>query len=193
MDNAQTKPKVLNAAMEQMAWSLANEVDEYLAGLHTDAGITVTGTSASGTDVTSTNALKYISLFAQKLDEANVPMLGRWIVVPPWFGHKLIMSKIVLDTNNSGVLGQGKLGNYYGFDIYVSNNVEHQSGTDRASVMAGYRGTIALATQVMKTMVQDTITVGFKTLVKSLMVYGAKVIRPNTLAVGWLDYTAEAS
>ena len=193
VDMAQTKPKVLAAAQNQMAWSLANEVDEYLATLYTDAGITVTGTISSGTDVTSTNVLKYISLIAQKHDEYNTPMDGRWIVVPPWFAHKLVMSKIVLDTNNSGVLGSGLLGNYYGFDIYVSNNVVHQSGTDRASVMSGYRGSIALATQVMKTRVQDTVTVGFKTLVKSLLVYGAKVIRPNNLAVAWLDYTAEAS
>ena len=193
VDMAQVKPKVLNAAREQAAWALANEVDEYIASLYGQAGITVAGTSAAGVDITSTNTLKYIALIAQKHDEMNTPQMGRWVVVPPWFAHKLLMSKIVLDTNNTGVLGTGKLGSYYGFDIFVSNNVTHQSGTDRAAILSGYKGSIALATQVLKTGVAETIEVGFKTLVKSLMVYGAKVIRPNNLGVLWADYTAEAS
>ena len=33
----------------------------------------------------------------------------------------------------------------------------------------------------------------FKTLAKGLVVYGAKVVRPNTLGVLYADYTAEAS
>jgi len=194
-DLASATPGVMENAINQMAWSLANEVDEHIATLYSEAGITVTGTSAAGTALTSTNVLKYISLIAQNHDEANTPLEGRWIVVPPWFAHKLIMNKIVLDTNNTGILGSGKLGNYYGFDIYVSNNVYHTTpATDgEAAVLSGYKGSIALATQVLKTKVQDTVTVGFKTLVKSLMVYGTKVIRPNNLAVAWFDYTAEAS
>ncbi len=193
VDQAQIKPKVMSDAREQMAWSLANEVDEYLATLYTEAGIAVDGTTSSGVDITSTNVLKYVALIAQKHDEANTPAMGRWIVVPPWFAHKLIMSKIVLDTANTGVLGSGILGNYYGFDIYVSNNVVHQSSTDRASIMSGYMGSIALATQVLKTATESTITIGFKTLVKSLLVYGAKVLRPNNLGVLFADYVAEAS
>lgn len=192
-DSAQATPGVMEQAMNQMSWSIANEIDEYIATLYSEAGITITGTSAAGTDVTSTNILKYISLIAQKHNEYNTPMDGRWIVIPPWMEQKLVMNKIVLDTNNSGVLGTGKLGSYYGFDIYVSNNVYHASGTDRAAVLSGYKGSIALATQVLKTKVAETVEVGFKTLVKSLVVYGARVVRPNNLAVAWLDYTAEAS
>lgn len=193
IDMAQVKPKILDAAREQSAWSLANEVDEYIASLYGQAGIAVGGNATTGADVTSTNTLKYIALTAQKHDEANTPNIGRWMVVPPWFAHKLIMSKIVLDTNNTGVLGSGKLGSYYGFDIYVSNNVNHLSGTDRACILSGYKGSIALATQILKTGVVDSGTIGFKTLVKSLLVYGAKVIRPNNLGILYADYVAEAS
>lgn len=192
-DRAKAKGNFMVEALEKQAWSMANEIDEHLAGLHGQAGITVTGTSASGTDVSSTNTLKYLSLIAQKHDEANTPMDGRWIVVPPWFYQKMLMAKIALDTSNSGMLASGSVGRFMNFDIYVSNNVEHQSGTDRASVMSGYGGTIALAVQVTKTKMQESITIGFKTLVKSLMVYGTKVVRPNNLAVAWLDYKAEAT
>jgi len=192
-DRAQAKGDFVAKALDEMAWSIANEIDEYIASLHGQAGITVTGTSASGTDVSSTNTLKYLSLIAQKHDEANTPQVGRWIVVPPWFYQKMLMAKIALDTNNTNMLETGKVGRFMNFDIYVSNNVVHQSGTDRASVLSGYRGSIALATQVVKTKMAETIETGFKTLVKSLVVYGVKVIRPNNLAVAWLDYTAEAT
>ncbi len=192
-DAAQASGNFMEQALNEQAWSMANEVDEYLASLHGQAGITVAGTSASGQDVTSTNVLKYISLTAQKHNEANTPQVGRWIVVPPWFEQKMLLSKIVLDTSNTATLGNGALGNYMGFDIFVSNNVTHQSGTDRAAILSGYKGSIALATQVLKTKVQDSVTIGFKILIKSLMVYGAKVIRPNNLAVFWADYVAEAT
>ena len=192
-DYAQITPKVLDSAREQSAWSIANEIDEYVASLYGEAGIAVSGDTTTGVDVTSTNVLKYVALTAQKHDEMNTPMVGRWMVVPPWFAHKLTMSKIVLDTNNSGVLASGKLGSYYGIDIYVSNNVPHLSGTDRACIMSGYNGSIALATQVLYTGQAETITVGFKTLVKTLSLYGAKVLRPNNLGILYADYVAEAS
>lgn len=193
-DNAQTKPKLLRDALDQAGWSLANNIDEYVAGLYGQAGIAVGGTSVTGVDVTSTNVMKYMSLAQQKLDEANTPAAGRWMVVPPWFQQKLTLSKIVLDTSNSATLGAGYIGrSFYGFDIWVSNNVYQASGTDRAAILCGYNGSIALAAQVLTTKQESSGTIGFKTLVKGLSVYGAKVIRPNNLGVLWADYIAEAT
>ena len=194
-DNAQTKPKVLREALDQSAWSLANNIDEYIAALYGSATTyTNCGTSTTGVDCSATNVLKYLSMAQQKLDEFNTPPNGRWIVVPPWMAHKMTLAKIVLDTDNSDTLRSGFLGRtMYGFDVYVSNNVYHASGTDRAAVMYGYKGSIALAVQVLATRQVPTVTTGFKTLVKGLVVYGAKVIRPNNLGVLWLDYVAEAT
>ena len=72
-DAAQIKPKLLMDGMNEGAWSLANNIDEYIAALYGEAGIAVGGTSAAGVDVTSTNVLKYLSLAQQKLDEKNTP------------------------------------------------------------------------------------------------------------------------
>ena len=194
VDNAQTKPKVMREAQNEAGFSLANDIDDYISGLYGDAGLAIGGTSTTGVDVQSTNVLKYLSLAQQKLDETNTPQAGRWIVVPPWFAQKMTLSKIALDTSNSGTLGTGYLGKtHYGFDVWVSNQVYHASGTDRAAIMCGYRGSIALAVQVLSTRQQDSGTIGFKTLVKGLVVYGAKVIRPNNLGVLWADYSAEAT
>jgi hypothetical protein len=193
-DNAQTNPKVLREALDQGSWSLANDVDVYIASLYGQAGVAIGGTSATGVDVTATNVMKYLSLAAQKLDERNTPQMGRWVVVPPWFQQKMTLANITLNTNNSDTMGSGYIGRtFYGFDVYVSNNTYHASGTDRAAIMFGYRGSIALATQILVTRQEPSGTVGFKTLVKSLLVYGAKVIRPNNLGILWADYTAEAT
>jgi len=192
-DNAQTNPKLLGAALDQAAWSWANNIDEHIAGFYGQAGVAVGGNSTTGVDVTSTNVLKYLSLAQQKLDETNTPQ-GRWIVVPPWFQQKMTLAGITLDTANSALLGAGYIGRtFYGFDVYVSNNVYQASGTDRAAIMCGYRGSIALAVQVITTRQESSGTIGFKTLVKGLVVYGAKVVRPNNLGILWADYTAEAT
>lgn len=194
VDNAQTKPKLMREAMDEGAYSIANQIDYYISRLYSDAGLAIGGTSTTGVDVTSTNVLKYLSLAQQKLDENNTPMMGRWMVVPPWFAQKLTLSKIALDTNNSGTLAAGYLGrSHYGFDIYVSNQVYHASSTDRAAIMCGYTGSIALAVQYLATRQESSGTIGFKTLVKGLVVFGAKVLRPNNLGVLWADYTAEAT
>jgi hypothetical protein len=106
----------------------------------------------------------------------------------------MVTANVTLNTNNSDTLRAGYIGStFYGFDVYVSNNVYHASGTDRAAIMFGYSGSIALATQVLVTRQEPSGTIGFKTLVKSLAVYGAKVIRPNNLGILWADYTAEAT
>ena len=190
-DMAKAKGNFMAEAMRNQSFALANEVDEYIAGLYSDAGIVVSGTAAACTDITSTNVLKYISMIAQKHDEANTPAQGRWLAVPPWFYQKMLLSKIALDTSNSDALGTGFVGSYMGFNLYVSNNIEAVS--DGHAILSGYPGSITLATQVTDTQVANTVTVGFKYLVKSLLVYGAKVVRPNNLAVLYADETAEAS
>jgi hypothetical protein len=180
--------------MDQGAWSIANNIDEYVAALYSDAALAVGGTVGTGADISSTNVLKYMSLAQQKLDEANTPMQGRWMVVPPWFAQKLALSKITLDTNNSETLGAGYIGRtIYGFDIWVSNNVYHVSSPTGAAIMCGYQGSIALAVQVLATLNEPSGVTGFKRIVKCLVVYGAKVIRPNNLGILWADYTAEAT
>lgn len=195
VDNAQTKPKLLRDALDEAAYSLANNIDYNISRLYLQAGLTVTGSATSGTAISSTNVLKYLSLAAQKLDESNTPQAGRWIVVPPWLAQKMTLSKITLDTSNSDTIGSGFLGRtHYGFDVYASNQVYHYSApTTTGAILCGYKGSIALAVQVLATRQESSGTIGFKSLCKGLVVYGTKVLRPNNLAVIWGTYTAEAS
>jgi hypothetical protein len=185
IDMAQTKPKVMQEAMQESAWGLANAADQYIAALYTDAGIVASlGTEATAIDITSVNVIEYLGLVAQKLDEANVPFESRWMMIPPWFHQKIVLAKITLDTNNSEVFNNGFVGSAMGFNFFMSNNVSVKTAaTNQGSrIMAGYRGTITFAEQISKVEAFRPHD-GFEDAVKGLYLYGAKVTRPDTLAV----------
>lgn len=181
VDNAQTKPKVMAEAMRKAAVALANESDELIAGFYTDAGVNVSSTS-----VTVANAIKVLADAAEGLDENNVPMQGRWMVIPPWFHSKLVLNKILetdgsVDANNA--YGNGFVGRAFGFDIYMSNNLTTGVGAlDFGShyALAGTSRAISFAEQIVK-MEAYRPEDSFSDAVKGLHVYGSKVVDPNAL------------
>jgi len=189
IDAAQAKPKTLMEITRKMGVALSENVDEFIASMCDEAGI-VAGTTGSPTAINSANVTTVLSLIAQKMDEANAPQSGRVAVVPPWFAQKLTLAKIVKDTDNSGVLNTGYVGTYYGFDIYMSNSVSH-SGTTWYKPMFFLRNdTISFAQQIMSTEAMRLET-KFADGIRSLMVYGGKVVRPSTLAIEICAPTAE--
>lgn len=195
LDKAQARPNVLPEAMNEAAWGLSNNVDEYIAAFHSQAGITTDlGVTGTGINIKSTNVLKYLSLIAARMDQANVPLDGRWMVVPPWFHHKMILAKITKDIGYSDqvLVRGGFIGSFYGFSIYWSNNVVNPDFEDDAKIMAGYRGTITLAYQVRKVEAVRPAK-QFVDLIKGMLLYGAKVVRPASLACLTADYEAEAT
>lgn len=192
IDAVQSKPKTLIETTRKMGLGLAEVVDEFIASFHDEAGITADlGTNDTPIAINSSNIVTYLSLIAQKMDEENNPQMGRVAVVPPWFVHKLALAKIDKDTNNSQVLDTGFVGNFYGFDIYSSNSIEH-SGTTYYKPMFFLRNdTISFAQQIMSTEAMR-LENSFADGVRSLMVYGGKVTRPSSLAVLTCAAAAEA-
>jgi hypothetical protein len=77
---------------------------------------------------TAANAYDYLVDLGTALSENNVPMLGRWAVVPPWY-HALLLKDERFVGNGTGynqaVLQGGVVGEAAGFQIHLSNNVPH--------------------------------------------------------------------
>ena len=191
--NAQTKPKVMAAAMKDAAYRLRDNSDAYIAGLYADALITAgLGTEATPIDVTSVNVTEYMGLVSQKMSENNVPDDGRWFVGQPWFIQKLVLARITLDTSNSVYISQGFRGQYLGFDIFESNNVSVGTPASNAKTrnLAGYSQSITFAEQLVKMRAME-LEDSFHTGVSGLYVYGAKYVRPETIACLRADYTVE--
>lgn len=183
VDQAQTKPKVMDEAMRRAAYQLAETVDDRLAALYSEAGLTLT--TNGSTAINSSTILAVMAAAAQVLDEANVPSAGRWMVCPPWFVARLKLAK-VLQTDGSvdagDTMANGALGNVFGFEIRQSNNIT-TSGTGHAHtsyVMAGTRDAITFAEQVVETEAYRP-EAAFSDAVKGLHVYGYKVVQPNAL------------
>ena len=80
----------LETAIQAASYGLRDAADQYIAGLYTGAD----STNQIGTVSVTTAALAYTQLrkLSVKLDEANVPQEGRWVVVPPWY-HGLLLEE----------------------------------------------------------------------------------------------------
>ncbi|MGM9538086.1 MAG: P22 phage major capsid protein family protein [Candidatus Onthomonas sp.] len=186
VDNAQSNPKLVDAAMQRASYGMNDVIDQYLAALllaGVDENNILYGDSDAVTP-TSANAYDYLVDLGVVLNEANVPMMGRWVVVPPWF-HGLLLKDPRFVGNGTGynqaVLQGGLVGEAAGFQIHLSNNVPNTSGT-KYKVIAGTNAAGAFAEQLVE-LEAYRLEKNFSDAVKGLHVYGAKVIQPKALAV----------
>lgn len=172
---------LLSEAAQEAAYGLRDVADAYVAGLYTGAD----SANALGTVSVTSAALAVSTLISlgTKLNVANVPMEGRFVVVPPWYYALLLGSDLFARVDASGSsegLRNGIVGRAFGFDVLMSNNAPLVTGDDYA-VMAGYPGAISFAEQIVSTEAyrpEDS----FSDAIKGLHVYGAKLIRPSGIA-----------
>lgn len=198
IDTAQQNPKVMNGAMDEASYGIADAIDQFIAKLYGDAGVTNTtymGSSASAISVSSGNVILTLSYASRYLDEANVPAGNRMMVIPPWLHQKLLLAEVggvtataVPKLFDDGALTSGYIGDALGFRMVVSNNVAVATGTTYG-VMAFNKTAISYAGQISKIKAVEHES-GFSEGVKGLYVFGAKVVRPAALACLYLTEVA---
>lgn len=190
IDTAQQNPKIMNGAMNEASYAIADAIDQYILGLYAQAGVTNTtymGSAASPISVSSGNVILALSYASRYLTEKNVPTGNRFMIAAPWLHQKMLLAEIggisaaaypkVFD---NGAITSGFVGQALGFNILVSNNVQ-SSATSVSAILAGNQSAISYAGQVSKVKaveLQDSFGEG----VKGLYVYGAKVVQPDALA-----------
>jgi hypothetical protein len=185
VDRAQQNVNVLDEAMRRSAWSLRSEADAYLADIMTTAvpGENKIGSTASPQVPTKDDAYEYLVDLGVLLDEANVPMEMRFVVVPAWF-HGLLLKDdrfIRSGTRRSdAALANGHVGEAAGFSILKSNNVPNAAG-EKYKIVAGHSIATAYVEQIVDLQTYKPEK-RFGDAVKGLHVYGAKVVRPTALA-----------
>ncbi len=168
------------AALES-AYGLADTADQYVAALYTgaDAGNAISTTSITSAALAVTGLVN----LKVKLDNANVPNQGRYVIVPPWYHGWLLQSDTFVRVDASGsddTLRNGVVGRAFGFDVMLSNNCINVTGDDYI-VQAGYPGAISFAEQIAKVepfRPEDS----FGDALKGLHLYGAKLVRPSGIA-----------
>lgn len=216
VDKAQSKPKVMMQAMSDAGYQMGDVMDQYYAGFYTDAAAAnLIGSSSSFTTVAvptaanigaGTTLYDQLVTLSQKLTEAKIPKSGRWVVVPPWCKSHLTMDARFTGFNTaearltilsgkldatSGNSSDAYLGRIESMDVYESLNAPHLGGTIGASgsqdvIIAGHSMGITKA-EGLREVEAYRPERRFGDAVKGLMLYGAKVIRPEALAVAYLQ------
>jgi len=182
-------------AAEQMKIKVDEEILKYLDGTaHSDNAGTSAGTisgninmgsSGSPLSVDMSNVIDYITQAGQVLDEQDVPETDRWIVIPAWMSQRIKISDLKdasLTGDSVSPLRNGRLGMIDRFTLYKSNQIESAGSPTYYMVPFGHKSALTFAMQLTKTEVyrpQDT----FADAIKGLMVYGYKVIKPESLGI----------
>jgi hypothetical protein len=181
MRQAKDGGALMDEAAQEAAYGLRDLADTYVAGLYTGVQ---SANAISTTSVTSaTLAVTGLVNLKVKLDNANVPQEGRYVIVPPWYHGLLLQSDTFVRVDASGgseALRNGQVGRAFGFDVLLSNNCINVTGDDYI-VQAGIPGAITYAEQINKVEAYRPEN-AFSDALKGLMLYGAKLIRPDAIA-----------
>lgn len=191
IDAAQQRPKVMDQAMRNAAYALADVADQFLAGrMWPDVPAAnrqgaVGGPVIVGFGAAELNPYVALMLAGVDLDEANVPRAGRWAIVPPWFHAYLLMdSRFVAsgaDAADSRAVN-GLIGRAAGFNVYMSNNVPVLANLTEYKIVLGTDYATSYAEQISQVEAYRP-ELRFADAMKGLHLYGGRVVYPEALAL----------
>lgn len=177
VDDMQANVKVFGAASEEGSYALMDESDNGLNTLMA-AGAGLSTTTDGTVDVTA--IISGVAEMDLALKEAKVPKKSRWLIIPNWAGTKLLLAGVYHAQDLKGNINSF-ITNVLGIDIYESDNV------GQTAPLAGSYRSVAFAEQILKT-VPFVPEKRFGDALKSLYVYGYKVIWPGELCLGnWTE------
>ena len=176
VDKAQANTNLMTEGQRKLGIKMADDIDSYIFGLCSkiSAGQTIDGYTSP---VTSANVFNYLAAIRQKFKEANVPNSETiYLEISPAIYTKFVLARIARDTDNSKTIDKGEVAKrLYGIEVSESNNIV-LDGT-RHKCLARTKAGISFASQL-------TETVGyrperrFSDAIKSLQVWGSKIVRP---------------
>ena len=162
------------------------------------------GTDTAPITLTAGTVLEKILQMASVMDEQNLPDDGRWLLIDP-FTRSLLMQSNLAQANfmgdNTSIVRNGLIGTIDRFKLYVTNHlpkaiagtntpwlsgdgtdnsVTSASGLARRALVAGHKSALTFASQITK---METVrnTSDFGDYVRSLNVYGSKVVAPKSM------------
>lgn len=185
VDAAQVAGDMMDTAMQRAAYALNDAADAFLLqtiATGVDTNNKIGGSAAIA--LTAENIYENIVALKTKLDKANVPTTGRYIVVPPEIHALLLLDDRFVKASDGGTandtLLNGEVGRVAGFTVYMSNNVKYT--TDHWEIPASVQTSTTYAEQIVSTEAYR-MEKRFADAVKGLHVYGAKVTDGKQIAV----------
>ena len=171
---------------------------------------TALGTASAPINVEADDAgINLMLLMARVLDDQSVPEENRWFVAPPIFyekmfqaGNKMAEVQVTGDASSNLRNGLATPGTLAGFRCYKSTALNSTAGTDQVTlsgvatdasenvIMAGHISSTSTASHIAKTEVVRS-TESFSDVVRGLHVFGRKVLRPESIVRGIIDFASE--
>ena len=157
----------------------------YFAGASTDLTAYAVDTVAAADVVTDTVFREMVKL----MDDQDVPMDGRFWVVPPSVRQTLlgIDRYVSSDFVSDKPVNNGLIGNLYGIDIYVSTNcpvietaAANSAGGDVRGSIFGHKDTMVLAEQLGVRTQSQYKQEWLGDLMTADTIYGVQVMRPES-------------
>lgn len=188
VDKAQAVNGVMDEATREAGIGLASAQDAFIAAL---GGQTTSAyLDANAVQITVDNVLAKLDAAAQKLYEHNVPMTEEIVAtVSPRFWTILKQKYILLDTNNSDMMKNGRVAKYGNIIIKMSNNVYTTDSGAQDKILVRTKKAIAFVNPLTKSEAYRP-EAKFADAVKGLALFGGVVARPDELVVINAKYTA---
>lgn len=193
VDKRQMAGDLVGEATRNAGYGFAKTVDEHIVDLYdaVDAGNDLGSVNVGSGDDAYDLLLELRTACAEK----DIPDTDRWCVVPPWFAGQLLnndkfVKNPALGQTAADALLNGHIGRGAGFDVYESNsNPVLTSGGDDYLVWCGTPSALGLVTQVNEVEAMRSQD-HFADVVRGLLLYGAKLLRPKGVVVAAANRTS---
>ena len=182
VDKVQMNLDLMNSYTESASYGFQSTIEKHVAEIMAKEAKLVLGSDEQPVALTSENIYKQLIKMKVGLDKANVPPVGRFVVLPPEAEGLLLEDNkfVYVGTSSSeDSLKNGKVFRACGFDIAISNNVPVKEG-NKYKIIATYKGSTTFAQQLLETKAYSPEK-GFGDALKGLVVFGAKVVRPGKI------------
>ena len=183
IDAVQAKASLVDKAMTNASYELADVADQYLFGVIV-AGVD-TANKLATTQLTASNIYQKIVELRTVMDKNNIPTAGRKLAIPPEAYALLLQdSRFVAGggAQAEATVRNGLVGNVAGFAVYESNNIPYDNGSKEYSIIASVDSATTYAEQIVETEAYR-MEKRFADGVKGLHVYGATVLDGKRIAV----------
>lgn len=180
IDKRQAVGGVMDALSKETSEALAQEEDMAVSSL--SAAPEAVLKDATVTQVDKDNILAYIDDGLEKLYENDVaPDSEITLTVPPWFYMVLKQAYIKLDTDNSDMLENGRVGRYGNVIVRMSNNV-YKDANNKSLIQLKTKRAIAYAKPMTHTEPYRPES-AFSDAVKGFILYGTRIVRPKEMII----------
>lgn len=180
IDKLQAQGGIMEALAKESSLGCSNEMDKYIASMAKHK--LAVKYAATATQITQDNILTVIDDALVRLYDNDVqPNDDIVLTCKPWFYMILKRAYTALDTDNSKMLENGKVGRYGNVVIKMSNNVaQDTAGNDL--VMIRTKKAIAFANPKIHNEPYRPEN-SFADAVKGFVMYDATVVRPKEMIV----------